>query len=847
MRGITRWLCALLWLTMAAAPAFAQEKTALPDITASVPKAPAAIPVADIPLRADADERFAESVILRAREVDPTDQLSPRLDAIAKSVDEKAKLFRASQLRALPVMRLESFERHWKFDARRFARWQDDMRRATQPYAMDAAQLAQRRADWEATQVAARAGNMPAALANRVDALVAQLKAAEQSLSTPLARQIALGRRANLIDARIQAGLRAVADAIEFIDSRLIRFDAQPLWAAAPRASDEGDAMTSITNGIGIEARFMAEYGAADFGNQRFLHILQLLLLPVLLWLALRTRRAAAVAPDTADAPDASAAPTVDTDATTRVLRRPISSWLLLSMMGVLAFEPDAPLLLHQFAMLVALVPVLRLLPPQSTRLLGRWPYVATALYLLERLSFFFLSNSLVYRWYHLVLATLALTMTLWLLWRARAMEHSGLEGRIGRAVHVAAWVSVLLLAASIVSNVIGNVSMAEMLNSGVIDSGYFGLVLYAGMTVAVALLQLLFARGGDARSQIVRDHATPLLTLTVRLLTFVAVIGWVVFTTNRFRIFRPLYAFAESILTHAFQLGELSISLGHVLVFMVSVYVAFWAAKTTRYLLQEAVLTRMSLPRGVGNSVASLTYYAVLLLGVLVALSAAGFKMTQLAFIFGALGVGIGFGLQNVVNNFVSGLILMFERPIQPGDVVDITGTSGRVREIGMRATTIKTFDGADVVVPNGTLLSEKLTNWTLLDRNRRLDVDIGVGYGSDPAQVTSVLTHTILQTPGIVSNPEPAVLFTGFGASALNFSIRAWTYDYDNSANIRSDMVTRMFIALNKAGIELPFPQQDVHLRSVSQQAGERLGPRAEAARRADADGDGADHPPG
>ena len=742
---------------------------------------------------------------------------------IARSVDEKAKMFKPGDLRALPVMRLESFERHWKFDERRFARWQDDMRAATLPYAQDAAQLAQRRADWEATQAAARAGNMPAALASRVDALVTQLKSAEQALSAPLGRQINLGRRANLIDARIQVGLRSVAEAIEFIDRRLIRLDARPLWAATPRAADEADAMSSIANGINIEGRFLAEYGTADFGNQRALHVLQLLLLPLLLWLAWRTRRAsrhAAAASD--EAPDATpAAP----NATARVLRRPVSSWLLLSMMGVLVFEPDAPLLLHQFAMLVALIPVLRLLPPQSERLLGRWPYVATALYLLERLGFFFLANSLVYRWYHLVLASLALALTVWLLWRARALQHSGLEGRIGRAVHVAAWISVLLLAVSIVSNVVGNVSLAEMINSAVIDSGYFGLALYAGMTVAVALLQLLFSRGGDARLRVVREHATPLLTLIVRLLTLAAVVGWIVFTMNRFRIFRPAYAFAESILTHSFQLGEISVSLGHVLVFLVSVYVAFWAAKTTRYLLHEEVLARMSLPRGVGNSVASLTYYAVLLLGVLVALTAAGFKMTQLAFIFGALGVGIGFGLQNVVNNFVSGLILMFERPIQPGDVVEITGTSGRVSEIGMRATTIKTFDGADVVVPNGTLLSEKLINWTLLDRNRRLDVDMGVGYDSDPAQVTAVLTRAILQTPGIVSNPEPAVLFTGFGPSALTFSIRAWTYDYDNSATIRSDMVTRIFAALTQAGIELPFPQQDVHLRSVSEEAGARL----------------------
>lgn len=820
----------------AVTPAFAQTKTTVPTPTAAEgPKAPVAIPVADIPSRADADERFAEGVTLRAQQEDPTDRLAPQLDAISRSVDEKAKMFRASDLRDLPVMRLESFERHWKFDARRFARWQDDLRAATAPYGQSAAQLAQRRADWEATQAVASGGNMPAALAARVDALVAQLKAAEQALSKPLARQIALGRRANLVDARIQVGLRSVADAIEFIDSRLIRLDSPPLWKARQGATESDDAMTSIKNGIGIEARFLAEYGASDFGNQRALHVLQILLLPVLLLLSWRARRARREAEKAGIEPE-------PMDATTRVLQRPISSWLLLSMMGVLTFEPDAPLLAHQFAMLVALVPVLRLLPPQSERLLGMWPYVATALYLLERVAFFFLANALVYRWYHLVLAALALLLTLGLLWRARHFKHSGLEGRMGRAIHVAAWVSVVALAVSIIANVVGNVSLAEMLNSGVIDSGYFGLVLYAGMTVAVALLHLLFSRGGDSRLRVVREKASPLLTLIVRLLTLGAIVGWVVFTMNRFRVFRPVYAFFESILTHSFQIGEIGISLGHVLVFFVSIYVAFWAAKATRYLLQEEVLTRMSLPRGVGNSVASLTYYAVLLLGGLVALTAAGFKMTQLAFIFGALGVGIGFGLQNVVNNFVSGLILMFERPIQPGDVVEITGTSGRVREIGMRATTIKTFDGADVVVPNGTLLSEKLTNWTLLDRNRRLDIDIGVAYGSDPAALSALLQKTALQTPGIVSSPEPVVLFLGFGASALNFGIRAWTYDYDNSATIRSDLVTRVYGALNQAGIEMPFPQQDIHLRSVSEEAVERLrGAQDKRGARGGSDGEG------
>jgi len=236
-----------------------------------------------------------------------------------------------------------------------------------------------------------------------------------------------------------------------------------------------------------------------------------------------------------------------------------------------------------------------------------------------------------------------------------------------------------------------------------------------------------------------------------------------------------------------------------------------------------------MPLPRGVGNSISSLSYYGLVMVGLFVALAAAGFEVSQLAIVIGALGVGIGFGLQNVVNNFVSGLILMFERPIQPGDVVEITGTSGKVREIGMRATTITTFEGADVVVPNGTLLSEKLINWTLSDMDRRLDVNVGVAYSSDPKAVLELLMEVTKGTPGVATQPEPSILFVGFGASSLDFTIRAWTNEFGEWVAIRSNLAVRVHDALKAAGIVIPFPQQDVHLRTVSPAALQNLVPRS------------------
>lgn len=802
-----------------------QTRLALADPPAAttapaLPAAPAAIQMGDIPLRADSDMRYAEGVLQRVATTDPDATLGPALEAITKSTDEKLYEFQPAQLRTLPIMRVESLERHWVFDAHRLARWQADLRQATAWYASDAAELLRRRDAWQAIKNSASAASLPPALADRVDAVLAQLTAAAQALSGPLSRQAGLEQRANAVEERIKAGHRAVAEAINDIDARLMRVDSPPLWDLGKTQDTSQDTMALLRTGIDIEARFARDYSGTGSGNQRALHVIQIVLLVFLLWLARKSRDAirAGVMSETAAG----------------VLGRPLSTWLLLSMVAVLALEPDAPLMVQQVALVLAAVPVLRLLPPSARRQLDLWPYAITALFLAERLGFLFLANTLFYRLSTVALTVVALSAILWLLRRSRRPTSAPAPTRLAGTLRGIAWVAVALLCVSLAANLVGNVSLAEMLTSAVIGCGYFGLVLYAGVTVIITLVQVMLARQGIARFRLAREHAPPLVQLLIRLLTVAAVVGWAVYAMDRFRILRATYAFTVQVLSYTLTVGEVSISLGNVLLFLISVVIAFWAARTIRLILRDEVLTRMALPRGVGNSIASLSYYLVLLLGLGIALSAAGFQTSQLTIVFGALGVGIGFGLQGVVNNFVSGLILMFERPIQPGDVVDISGTSGQVRDIGMRATRIKTFEGADVIVPNGTLLSDKLTNWTLLDRSRRIEVSIGLAYGTEPNRAIEVLDAVARDTPGVATEPAPTVLFMGFGASTLDFSLRAWTHDFDRWINIRSDLMTRMVDALRQADIEIAFPQRDLHLRSVSDEAGAALDAVLSGARR-------------
>ena len=201
----------------------------------------------------------------------------------------------------------------------------------------------------------------------------------------------------------------------------------------------------------------------------------------------------------------------------------------------------------------------------------------------------------------------------------------------------------------------------------------------------------------------------------------------------------------------------------------------------------------------------------------MLLAASAAGLSATQLTVVFGALGVGIGFGLQTVVNNFVSGLILMFERPVKVGDRVETAGRAGIVSRIGIRASMIRTFDGAEVVVPNSDLVSKEVVNWTLSDEERRGEILVGVAYGSEVKKVLGILKNVAIAHPKVLDAPEPAAQMISFGESSLNFRLFVWT-ELEYFGEVMSDLHEAIDEELRKAGIGIPFPQRDLHVRSVA-----------------------------
>ena len=819
-----RFLASLLQLAFAALPllghgAFAATP-AMPAAPAPVqkpvPRAVEPIPVGDILNRADADLRFVQEIVTEARQPDPADKLVAPLEALAADVRKLSATFKRRS-ESLPAMELESLDRYWSLYGNQLAAWRGELQRITSRYSETAAELAERRAAWDATRTAAASSVLPDALAGRISAVLAEIARAEEALSGRLDRQLALARRGNAVQAAVDSGRNAVRAASEDFDRRLLVIDAPPLSEVWSNRAPAVQVLSTVNLQSRIQNEFLTKYYEVYAWKERALGAVALVVLALLLWVS---RRAATLASDD---------PEVQSSAF--VLRRPISSWLVVVLLGVLYFERDAPLVVQQSALLLAPIPVLRLLPRRVYVALGPWPYIVTVLYLLHRLDFLLVGTPIVERLYLLVLEVLTLAALLWFLLRLRnqartsfAIAHPMLVRSIG-----------LLFAAAIlvgmIANVVGNVSLAEALTHGVVVSSYTGLVLYAASAMLNAILKLFRSRSAESGRRVATRGTDALMQSLGWLLYMVALAVWVVTGLNSFRMYQPVADWVSGILRRPIEVGEVTITLAGVLLFVLSVWVSFWLAKVIRIVLRDEVLPNIELPHGASNSISTLTYYAVATIGLVIALAVAGFQLSQLTIVVGALSVGIGFGLQNIVNNFVSGLILMFERPIQPGDVVEVSGASGTVREIGMRATRLRTSEGADVVVPNGTLLSNNLLNWTLGEKSRRLDVNVGVAYGSDLKRVLEILMDAATATPGVATSPAASVTFAGMGASSLNLSVSAWTNDFDNSGAIRSDMTVRIYDALTAAGIEMPFPQQDVHLRSVSPEARAelaRVGPR-------------------
>jgi potassium-dependent mechanosensitive channel len=495
------------------------------------------------------------------------------------------------------------------------------------------------------------------------------------------------------------------------------------------------------------------------------------------------------------------------------ILRRPVSLSFLIFLVAILPMLYDAPLSVIGITNLLVVIPVIRLLLPQLTK-----PYQRMLISLIFGVLLFHVIKFVQFPTW--VKRDLLILLTLVIIgvfgWLKRQASHNGAERRAISLTHAAIYVGIILLGVAVLANIFGYVRLSDLLTQGTLVSAYRGVALYTVFVVGTSLILFTFQSQTTTRLAIFRSSSERISNRLSFALGLAIVLIWVHTALNLFAIREDVYRAISALMAYQITVGSAGFKVSNVVAFVLTLFFGYLAASIIRAVLGEEILPRLNLSRGVPNAIATVSYYVALVLIFLFALAASGVELSKFTVLTGAFGVGLGFGLQNVVNNFVSGLILLFERPVRVGDILDVGGISGEVTKIGFRSSTLHAFDGSDLIIPNATLISERVVNWTLTGTRRQIVLAIHVAYGNDPTAVRDLLRTTTEKHSDVLDYPKPTALFLGFGDSALNFEVRFWAPRPDIAAELRSDVALSIANALDDAGIKVPMPQRALHITS-------------------------------
>jgi len=663
---------------------------------------------------------------------------------------------------------------------------------------------------WSWTLDQATAQGAPAPVIERVQATVAAIDATRTQIDARNSRVLVLQDAVSrAIQACDDAGER-IEDAREKSLDRIFTANVSPVWRlfgmqsaseivpapAAPTASD----FASVADGVRIYA-YTYRSGFA----------ITLAIAALMIWLLYRARRAEARAPVSSHV----ALP----EFVTLVLQRPIAAAILLTVFVTPPLRPGPPAALQQLMYLIALPASLMLLRPVLDPRLVPPIFVVVAFFLVEVARGVLMPSPDVEQ---IVLIIEMAAATGVLFWIAALLPNA-----VGALVASSPWIRStgrwvaraggFATAFSALAASLGYIELADFVGGGALMLIYLSIGVMALRVAASGAVWLALVKSPLARLRAIEGNYTKLGDAITRAIGYATVALWSVLLLQRFEVFNPVVGAIDTVLDARLQAGELNVSVGRVFGFVAVVFGAWVTSRVVVFMLEEDVYPRMQLARGIPYALSVLVRYSLLLAGFFAALATLGVDLTHLTVLVSAFGLGLGFGMQQIINNFVSGLILLFERPVQVGDLVATKDLNGEVLRIGIRSSRIRTSDGADVIVPNSDLIQNSVTNWTLSDRKRRISLELGVAYGTPAEQVIAILLEIATRDARVLADPVAQALFTGFGASALMFQLRFWTEE-SNWMRLKSDLGVALQHALREARIGMAITPVEVQMESMA-----------------------------
>lgn len=492
-----------------------------------------------------------------------------------------------------------------------------------------------------------------------------------------------------------------------------------------------------------------------------------------------------------------------------KILNNPIVSALVVGVLiSSMFFEGVIPIF-GEFEIMVVLIGTSVLLPKITTKELRLFLHLIILSYLIEIFSVYFDEEDVFSRWI-MILNSVVLIGAL--IVGKRAMKNH--PDRFQKVKWMHRWLLpfyTVVAGVSILTNVIGMVNLSSVVLHGVFTSVALGMVVLLSVRIVTSILVVFFKlrKSQNAKALTAMVDATNQRFQPV--LIFIGLVLWVIFTLIGFDVYENVIEWFNDSLHIGWTIGDMRFSLGGVLAFVGFFVGALLMAKLAAVIFHDEWMIQ-ALPRGVAPAMSLLLRIIIISIGFYLAMRSAGVDVSKLEFMFGALGVGIGFGLQNVVLNFIAGLILAFERPINLGDTIEIDQEKGVVTNIGVRSSNIRTYSGSEAIIPNGDLISKKVVNWTLANRDRRSRILMKTSSSADPEMVIDLLTNIAKDHELTYSDPAPKTYFYGYGIDGnLDFALMYWT-TFSDTLKTDSEISLSIFKALKDAGIQAPIPTRRI-----------------------------------
>ncbi len=499
------------------------------------------------------------------------------------------------------------------------------------------------------------------------------------------------------------------------------------------------------------------------------------------------------------------------------LFQNPLASALILSLLFLFVFYSRPPRVLQAFLGIIGIVPGVLILRRFVKQPVKGLLYFVLGLFLYDRVRDIFQTLPLTTRLLFSIETLAAITFLIWF-FKSDSVSKSVEAGsvRIFKLIHELVPFAIAIFAVSFVANALGFVALSTLIGNSLLRSVYVGIFLYTAVQIILSIATFLVRVYPFTELRFILNNPDLVISKARQAINWLAWIVWFFSVLSVLSLRDAFLATATSFAEFGVKWGKINISISDIVLLAVAVWLTFLTSRFIRFVLEEDVYPRMDLGGGVSYAVSTVVHYLFLTIGFLLAFVALGVRLSEFAVLAGAVGIGLGFGLQNIINNFVSGLILLFERPVKVGDLVQVGHHQGTLNSIGLRASVVRKVDGSDVILPNSKLISDEVVNWTLSDELRRLEIPFGVAYGTDPKKVIEIITAVAVSNPEVTADPAPNTLFQSFGDSALNFELRAWTANGEGWIPLRSRIVTEIYAALTKEGVEIPFPQRDLNIKN-------------------------------